>query len=134
MPSGFQGGGLHVPGTPGLGLPGYDTWRMPNASRPCLCVATLGFIAGEGQNGHANVDVSSNASTLTFPNGYTQSYGGLRHENQPTETEANIGVVMPVVFFVPAGWSYRIRQEVIATFTAPTHSFGNSAVVFEYAL
>ena len=45
MPSGFQGGGLHVPGTPGLGLPGYDTWRMPNASRPCLCVATLGFIA-----------------------------------------------------------------------------------------
>lgn len=126
--------GLQIPGAPQIATPGYGTWRQAHTTRPALCVATLGFVAGEGQNGHANIDISSNASSTTWPTGYTQSYGGLRHENNANEVEANIGAVFPVLFIVPAGWSYRIRQETISGFTAPTYSFGNSAVVFEYVL
>ena len=126
--------GLAIPAAPQLGQPGYGTWRQPHTTRPVLCIASLGAVAAEGTNGHQNIDLSSNANSIVWPTGYTVSYAAVRHENDAGGTHPNIGFSMPTVWIVPAGWSYRIRQETISGFAAPTYAFGNSGVVFEYVL
>lgn len=126
--------GLRLPGVPNAAFQGYDTWRQISTTRPAFCIAMLGVLSSDNQNGHINIDVSSNASSTTYPEGFTQAYIGVRQETNASDPEPVIGVAAPCCFFVPAGWSYRYRRETIGVFGTPTFSIGNDGATWEFLL
>jgi hypothetical protein len=90
-----------------------------------------GVAANPGQNGHIYLEIApdNNGGALPTTGWITCDYVAARNNQAvgtggtgpvPADETAKIGSGKGLMAFVPKGWWYRLRTQVIAGYTAPT--------------